>query len=274
MSRSSHPPVAAPQPGDALLRADGLRLQIGARVLVQDLHFVVRPGEFWALLGANGSGKTTLLNALADLRRPQAGRLELLGRERHAWRPGEAACLCGYLPQGGDGLYGLSALQAALLGRHPHRGGRLWETEEDMALARAALERVDLAGLAERDIGTLSGGERQRVGVASLLAQDPLLYLLDEPLNHLDLHHQVALMDLLQARTRDHGRAVVATIHDLTLAARYATHAVLMPAPGQSRAQALAGPAAQVLQPEALGRAFGHPVRRLSHEGVTVFVPA
>jgi iron complex transport system ATP-binding protein len=274
MSHDTSPTPATLGRGDALLRAEGLRLHIGARVLVQDLGFEVRHGEFWVILGANGSGKTTLLNAVADLRRPQAGRLLLAGRDRRDWRPAEAARLCGYLPQGGDGLYGVSALQAVLLGRHPHRAGRLWETGEDIALAHAALARVDLAALAGRDIGTLSGGERQRVAAAALLAQDPGLYLLDEPLNHLDLRHQVALMDLLQAQTREHGRAVLATIHDLTLAARYATHAILMPAPDDAQAHALAGPAAEVLQPAALSRAFGHPVRRLSQDGLCVFVPA
>ena len=268
-----------PMPGSThaldgpLLHATGLRLQIGPRVLVQGLDVAIRPGEFWCLVGANGSGKTTLLNALADLRRPQAGQIVLRGRPRSAWSAAQAACLCGYLPQGGDGLYGITVLQAALLGRHPHRGGRLWESDEDVAIARTALERLDLLALAGQDVATLSGGERQRVGVASLLAQDPLIYLLDEPLNHLDLHHQIQLLELLRCQAVEHGRAVVAAIHDLTLAARYASHAVLMPAPDDPNREARVGPADDVLQAPLLSRAFGHPVRCVEQDGVRVFVP-
>lgn len=269
--RTPHP--SRPVDDDISLTATGLCLQIGSRVLVRDINLTIRRGEFWCIVGANGTGKTTLLDTLAGLRPPQSGAIELTGRPRHDLRPAQAAYLCGYLPQGGDALEGMTALQAALLGRHPHRAGRLWESNEDIAIAIAALAQVDMAGMAERDVSTLSGGERQRVAAAALLAQDPLIYLLDEPLNHLDLRHQIALMDLLAAQARVHRRAVVITIHDLSLAARYASHVVLMPAQGTAAALAQIGPAATVLQPEAIGTAFGHPVRRLTLDGITVFVP-
>jgi iron complex transport system ATP-binding protein len=154
-----------------------------------------------------------------------------------------------------------------LLGRHPHLARWAWEDDEDRALALAALRVVDADGLAGRDVTTLSGGERQRVGIAALLAQQPLLLLLDEPVAHLDLRHQLIVLDHLAALVRDGRHAVVLSLHDLNLARRYATHALLL-GPGGPRL----GPVDEVMTEEALGMAFGHPVTRAEVAGRTVFV--
>jgi iron complex transport system ATP-binding protein len=253
-----------------LLAIRALTLAAGSRTLLRALSFAVRGGEFWCVLGANGAGKTTLLNALAGLHGPlAAGAIELLGRPLAQWRAADAARVRGYLPQHVDALFGVTALQAALLGRHPYRDGRLWESAGDLERAHAALAQVDLAGCAARDLGTLSGGERQRVAVAALLAQDPQLYLLDEPLAHLDLKHQIVLMKLLRAQACAARRAVVATVHDTTLAARFATHALVI---GAGEAGWEAGPADEVLTAAVLSRAFDHPVRRLADGDRVAFV--
>jgi len=252
----------------ALLHAEGLRLEAGARVLVDDLGFTVRPGEVWALLGPNGSGKTTLLHALAGLRPPAAGRVRLADRPYADWPAGQAACLRGLLPQVLADAFSAPVLEIVLIGRHPHLARWAWESAEDEAVARAALAAVDLAGFEARDVLTLSGGERQRVGLAALLAQDPLLLLLDEPLAHLDLHHQVAVLDLLRGRAREAGKAVVLALHDLNLAHRFATHALVLSPRGHR-----AGPVAEVMREGVLGAAFGHVLRQAQVAGRTVFVP-
>lgn len=251
-----------------LLRTEALGLQAGHRVLVDDLSFAVQPGELWALIGPNGSGKTTLLHALAGVQPPQSGRIQLGGRLLADWPPGEAACLRGLLPQVIADSFSAQVLELVLIGRHPHLARWAWEGPEDGALARAALAAVDLAGFETRDVLTLSGGERQRVALAALLAQDPLLLLLDEPLAHLDLHHQIALMQHLQGLTRSAGKALVFSVHDLNLAARFATHALVLGPHGHH-----AGTAATVLDEAILGAAFGHALRRVRVGEHWLFVP-
>jgi iron complex transport system ATP-binding protein len=250
-----------------LLEADGLTLRAGPRTLFEQLSLRVAPGELWCVLGCNGSGKTSLLHALAGLRAPQAGMVRLGGRPLADWPPADAACLRGLLPQALHDAFAARVLDVVLLGRHPHLARWAWEDDEDRALALAALRVVDADGLAMRDVTTLSGGERQRVGIAALLAQQPLLLLLDEPVAHLDLRHQLIVLDHLAALVRDGRHAVVLSLHDLNLARRYATHALLL-GPGGPRL----GPVAEVMTEEALGMAFGHPVTRAEVAGRTVFV--
>jgi iron complex transport system ATP-binding protein len=252
------------------VRALGLRA--GERELLRGLTLRIERGQFWAVVGPNGSGKTTLLATLAGIATPAAGEIDLLGHPIGRWTAADAAIVRGFLPQHVEPLFGVSVLQAALLGRHPHQGRRLtqmWESAADVSIAIDALEQVDLHGLASRDVATLSGGERQRVAIASLLAQDPLLYLLDEPLSHLDLHHQHAAMQLLRRRADEGQRALVASVHELSMAARFATHALVF----SGGTACVNGTAAAVLDEATLSAAFGHSVRRLV-DGETVALVA
>jgi|CXWK01.1.fsa_nt_gi iron complex transport system ATP-binding protein len=254
-----------------LLRTHALALRAGPRELVRGLDLRVERGQFWAVIGPNGAGKTTLLATLAGLAKPAGGRIELLGRPLEQWKPLEAARRRGFLPQHVEPLFGVAVLQAVLLGRHPHAGRHgwaLWESADDVALARAAIERMGLAALAAREVASLSGGERQRVAIASLLAQDPQLALLDEPLTHLDLHHQQAVMRLLRERALEGEGAVVASVHDLSLAARYATHALVFTGGGACAG----GSAADVLDEATLSAAFAHRVRRLADGDLVAWV--
>jgi len=254
-----------------LLRARGLRLVVGARTLVHALGLDIEPGQFWVVLGKNGAGKTTLLATLAGLLAPAAGTIELLGRPLDAWRPIEASRVRALLPQHIEPQFGVSALSAALLGRHPHQGRGLWpmwDGADDVRIALDALARLDVRELAARDMASLSGGERQRVALAGLVAQDPRLALLDEPLSHLDLHHQHDVMRLLRERA-DAGRgAIVASVHDLSMAARFATHALVFAGGGHC----LAGAAGEVLSEAALSGAFAHRVRRLAEGELVAWV--
>lgn len=251
-----------------LLQVEGLSLRAGSRILVDDLSFRIEPGQRWALVGPNGSGKSTLLHTLAGVAEPLAGRLQLGGRPLAAWPPGEAACLRGLLPQAVHDSFSASVLEIVLIGRHPHLARWAWEGEGDAAIARAALAAMDLAGFEARDVLTLSGGERQRVALAALLAQDPLLLLLDEPLAHLDLHHQLMLLAHLQRLAAAAGRGVLLSVHDLNLALRFATHAIVLGPNGHR-----AGPADEVLDAAVLAAAFGHGLQRVRAGDRWLFVP-
>jgi iron complex transport system ATP-binding protein len=252
-----------------VITATGLSLRAGARTLVQGLDLRVERGQVWAVLGPNGSGKTTLLHALAGITTPEAGTVLLSGRPYADWPPGEAACLRGLLPQALADSFSVTVREIVLIGRHPHLSRWAWEGRDDAAVARAALAALDLSDFEQRDVLTLSGGERQRVALAALLAQDPLLMLLDEPLAHLDLHHQIAWMQHLQHLVHTVGKAVVFSVHDLNLAARFATHALVLGHRGHR-----AGPVAEVMDEATLSEAFGHRLQRVNAGGQQLFVPA
>lgn len=255
--------------GEPLLQARGLRLRRGGRTLVENLDLDVRRGELWAVLGRNGSGKSTLLHTLAGLRAPDAGSVRLAGRELAHWPAQEAACLRGLLPQQLHDAFPARALDIVLLGRHPHRQRWGFEDAADERLAHDALRAVDMDALAQRDVLGLSGGERQRVGIAALLAQQPLLMLLDEPTSHLDLHHQVLVLERLRALAAREGRALLMSLHDLNLARRFASHALLL-----GGAAPLAGPVDAVMSERALSGAFGHAVHAVAADGRVLYVAA
>ncbi len=252
-----------------LLEADDLALRVGERWLCCEFSLRLSAGECLALLGPNGAGKTTLLHTLAGLRKPSAGHVRVGGLPYAGWAALDAARFRGLLPQQQPDHFAASVLETVLVGRHPHLGRWGWEGAEDQTAVRQALADVGLSDFAARDVLTLSGGERQRVAIATLLAQAPELFLLDEPLNHLDLHYQIAVLELFHALARRQGRGVVMVLHDINLAARYADHIILLDGRGGVRA----GDRDTVLQTDFLSHAFGHPLRRFDCDGRATFIP-
>ncbi len=250
-----------------LLEVTGLHMGIAGRRLFSDLSFQVGRGESWGILGLNGAGKTSLLHALAGVRQPDAGCIHLSGRPLASFAPRELALRRGLLEQTSFDAFGSTVLETALVGRHPHLGPWAWETRADEAAAWAALVAVDLDHCASRDALTLSGGERRRLALATLLAQDPPLMLLDEPTASLDLHHQAAVLDLLAA-LRERGKALVMVLHDLTMAARYCDHVVLLA--GEATR---VGAVRDLMHPQILETCFQHPIRALRDGTRWAFVP-
>ena len=255
-----------------LLEAMQLEVSIGGHSVCRKLNWRVGPGESWAILGRNGAGKSTLLATVAGLRAQDNGRLSIAGLALPQASQGEGARAMarvrGYLSQHQIDPFASTAMESVLVGRHPHLGRWDWESTEDRRIAGAALNEVDLGGFGEREVQTLSGGERQRLALAQLLAQEPQLFLLDEPLTHLDLSHQVAVMELFVRRATA-GAAIVAVLHDPGFAARYCSQALLLFGNGEW----LAGPADEVINATNLTRLYGHPLRELSADGNRWFVP-
>lgn len=253
----------------SLLEVRDLVLRVGGRTLVSELSFCLNSGEMWCLLGPNGAGKTTLLHTVVGLRERQGGSVQLANRALEDWPSGEAARVRGFLPQTTHDAFSASVAEIVLLGRHPYLSRWQWEGEGDREIVLAALRAMDLAGFEDRDVLTLSGGERQRVALAALLVQDPPLLLLDEPVSHLDLHHQVLVLEHLGKLAREHGKGVLFTVHDLNLAARFADHALMLTPQGTVRH----GPISEVMTEPDLSCAFGHRVARLEAAGRTLFIP-
>lgn len=253
----------------ARLEVRGLTLRAGARVLLDGLDLAFGPGERWAILGANGSGKTTLLHVLAGLRAPDAGTVSLDGHDLRRLPARERARRLGILFQDTPPALPATVLQTVLSGRHPHLG--FWENEgpDDVARAEAALAAVDLAALSGRSVATLSGGERRRMELAVLLAQDPPLCLLDEPVNHLDPRHQVTLFKLLTERAARPGHLNLCVLHDVNLALHHCSHGLLLPGDGR----AIHGRLDAILDAATLEAVYGCPMRELRTDSGRVFIP-
>ena len=180
-----------------------------------------------AILGRNGSGKTLTLHTLAGCARPPAARWQLDGMPLAQLKRRAVALRLGLLPQDLEDAFVTTAMEMVLIGRHPHLALWQWESAEDERLALEALAAVDMGEFAARRTDTLSGGEQRRVAVAALLAQQPGIFLLDEPTNHLDPHHQLVVLGLFRELARA-GRTVITTLHDPTLAARFADRVLLL----------------------------------------------
>ena len=249
-----------------LLATRGLSVTIAGIRVCSGLELAVGPGECWAILGRNGVGKTTLLHTLAGLRGPAEGTIELLGQPLAAIARRDIARLRGLLPQDDNDAFPATVLETVLIGRHPHLSRWQWESAEDLRIAREALAAADMAGTEARDVRTLSGGERRRVALAALLAQQPRLFLLDEPSSHLDLSHQLALLDRLATAVRPGGKAMMMVVHDVNLAARYCDHALLL-----ADGDALAGPAAELLTADRLSAVYGVSLKALAGPRGSVF---
>jgi iron complex transport system ATP-binding protein len=268
--------MAAPAPAAvngaprARLAAQALDVAVNGRRLVSGLEFEAAGGEFIAVLGRNGVGKTLTLHTLAGLRAPSAGSVQLDGRAIADWPGRERAQRLALLPQASDDPFPSTVFDTALIGRHPHLPFWQWESAEDLALAQAALAAVGLEALAARAVDSLSGGERRRLDVATLLAQDAPLCLLDEPINHLDPQHRNEVLALFRARA-DGGGLVIASLHDATLAARYADRVLLLHGDGRWQF----GDAAQALDAANLSALYRVPVEELAaRDGSRVFTSA
>jgi iron complex transport system ATP-binding protein len=221
------------------------------------------------VLGVNGVGKTSLVLALAGLKTAQAGSVHMQGKALSELSGRQLALMCGVMFQDSDDAFPASVLETALIGRHPHLRAWEWESAEDEAIARAALQAVGLADLTQRASNTLSGGERRRLALATLLAQDPPLMLLDEPVNHLDLHHQIDALELLTQQVTQHGKTAVMVLHDVNLAARYCDALLLLFGDGE----VLQGPVREVLTLKNLTRLYGHPVRSVETPEGALYYP-
>jgi iron complex transport system ATP-binding protein len=236
----------------SLLQAQNLSFGVSGRLLCHELNLSLEAGTCWGILGPNGSGKTTLLHTLAGLLPAQSGSILLNGSSLEQMERRTIAQQLGLLLQDSQDPFPASVLEEVLSGRHPHLGRWQNEGEEDLALARDAMQRLELNELEQRQLQNLSGGERRRVALATLLTQAPALMLLDEPLNHLDLRHQKLLLNT--ARTLcEEGHGVMMVLHDPNQALRSCDNVLLLTGNGEWQA----GTAEEMLNAEKLSRLYG-----------------
>ncbi|GAA0592582.1 ABC transporter ATP-binding protein [Kribbella sandramycini] len=243
--------VPETQPGNRL-RAHDLSLKYGERVVAENLSIDIPDNSLTMIVGPNACGKSTLLRSLARLLPPDRGSVVLDGQDISRYPSKEVARRLGLLPQTSIAPDGITVADLVARGRFPHQKFlRQWSTDDDVAV-KAALDRTNTTELASRFVDELSGGQRQRVWLAMALAQETPLLLLDEPTTYLDIAHQVEVLDLCAELQESGDRTVVVVLHELNLAARYATHLIAMRA-GQVVAQ---GNPKEIVTPELIENVY------------------
>lgn len=238
------------------LSTSQLRVSIAGKSVCDKLDLELDSGQTLGILGTNGVGKTTLLLTLAGLRPAEAGTIKLFEDDIHSLERRTIAKKLGVLLQHDHDPFPGNVMEAALVGRHPYLKAWQMEGPEDLQRARASLAAVGLADFQQRQLATLSGGERRRLAIATLLTQDPEIMLLDEPTSHLDIHYQIALLNLFRAESRQHHKTIVLVLHDVNLASHYCDKVLLLYGNGEAEY----GDTRDILTSNRLCRLYDHPI--------------
>ncbi|MDX2392700.1 ABC transporter ATP-binding protein [Streptomyces sp. DK15] len=257
----------------ARLRAEDLTLTYDQRTVTTSLDVVIPDHSFTVIIGPNACGKSTLLKALARMIKPRTGEVYLDGAAISTYRSREVARRLGLLPQTSTAPGGITVGDLVARGRYPHQKLlKQWSAEDEAAVAEA-MRQTGVLELAERPVDDLSGGQRQRVWLSMVLAQQTSILLLDEPTTFLDIAHQVEVLDLCAELHERKGQTIVAVLHDLNQACRYATHLIVMKPGGVIAAE---GDPATIMTAELIQDVFGLSCRIIDdpETGTPLMVPA
>ncbi|MER5929082.1 ABC transporter ATP-binding protein [Streptomyces sp. NPDC002054] len=256
----------------ARLRAEGLTLSYDQRTVARDLGVVIPDHSFTVIIGPNACGKSTLLKALARMLKPKAGEVYLDGAAISSYRTREVARRLGLLPQSSTAPGGITVGDLVARGRYAHqRMLRQWSAEDENAVTEA-MRQTGVLDLADRPVDDLSGGQRQRVWLSMVLAQQTDILLLDEPTTYLDIAHQIEVLNLCADLHERKGQTIVAVLHDLNQACRYASHLVVLKPGGVVAAE---GHPSEVMTAELVEDVFGLPCRIIDdpETGTPLMIP-
>lgn len=254
-----------------LLRLDNVTVRYAeAGWQMQPVSLALNAGEMVAVIGPNGSGKSTLLKLAAGVLAPESGQALVRGRDLAHYERKDIARVLGYLPQQIHPAFDYTVEEVVAMGRFPHLAGFGFLSREDLDVVARCMAQTETAAYRGRALSHLSGGERQRVYLASILAQEPRLLLLDEPTAALDIHHQARFFRLLRALVKN-GLAVCVVTHDLNVASLYCDRLFLM----AGGARVCEGAAEEVLRRDILSEVYGETVsvQKDPHSGKPIVLP-
>ena len=240
-----------------MLEVRDIEAGYGDTTILRGVSFRVQPGEMLGVIGLNGCGKTTLLRVISGVLPARRGEVIVDGRPTRIIPRSEMARLMAFVSQDVVVDFSFDVREIVMMGRTPYISRFGWETRRDLEITRRAMEFADVVDLADRAITDLSGGERQRAFIAMALAQEPRLLLLDEPTTHLDINHQLAIMNIIRDLNERHGVTVVMVSHDLNLAAEYCDRLLML----HKGVVAQHGPPEEVLTEERIMAVYGVKVR-------------
>jgi iron complex transport system ATP-binding protein len=244
-----------------MLSICSVSVNYGEVEILHKLSLTVEEGEVVSLIGPNGAGKTTLIRAISGVLPLRSGSVNVDDQDLATISIAERARLLAVVPQARRLPAEYSVQEAVLMGRTPYLGWLGNPSKSDYEKTRWAIDRTQISDFTERRVGELSGGEQQLVLVARALAQDSRVVLLDEPTAHLDLRHQATILDLVHDLAREHGLAVLMSLHDLNLVSLYSDRIALL-----NDGQILAfGSPQEVLIPQYLSDVYQVPLDIIPH---------
>lgn len=210
------------------LEVKNLKFGYNREMILKDVSFNIEKGKFISIIGPNGSGKSTLLKNLNGIYTPNGGKVTVESIDIDRIKTKELAKKIALVPQNTIIDYEFTVEDIVLMGRHPYKGRFQREDDRDYEIVKEALEMTNTFHLKDRIITEISGGERQRVIIAKALAQNPSIILLDEPTSHLDINHQIEILNLLRKLNQEKGTTIVVVIHDINLASRYSDKIIML----------------------------------------------
>jgi len=231
--------------------------------VLKDISLSTREQDFIGLIGPNGSGKSTLLKIMGAILKPDSGSVQFKESSLPKINKKLFAQSVSWIPQDHPMVFPFKVSEIVLMGRHPYLSPLSFESEEDFEISRRAMETTMTSQFADRYFNEISGGEKQRVMIASALAQDPEMMLLDEPTAALDLKYQIQILSILKNLNARHKMTLVMAMHDLNLASSFCNRLILLDE-GQIVRD---GTPEQVLKKDILEQVYGIEVDLGSHDG-------
>lgn len=210
------------------LQVQNLKFGYKRGLVLKDISFNIEKGQFISIIGPNGSGKSTILKLLNNLYSPKKGNIFIEGKNIYGYKKRDLAQKIALVPQDTFLDYEFTVEDVVLMGRHPYKKRFQKEDENDFKIVEEALKMTNTLHLRDKLITEISGGERQRVVIARALAQNPSIILLDEPTSHLDINHQIEILNLLKRLNQEKSTTIVIVIHDINIASRYSDEIIMI----------------------------------------------